>query len=213
MPLLTNQSPFVVLNNKDVDYNFMKVFGCLCYASTLTANCSKFDPRATKCVFLGYPVGVKGYQLYDISKRQLFVSRDVVFFEDVFPFHTISDDSYSSVDMIFPDHVLSCPISDSYTHDSFPSNLANEHNVADVADATEVADVADATEATDDVPLSHIVGSSSDIAANQEVSPTAMPTDLLVLEVLEHIPTAISSPENNPPAVQAPLRLSNRQHQ
>lgn len=30
----------------------------------------------------------KGYKLYDITKQQLFVSRDVLFFENLFPFHT-----------------------------------------------------------------------------------------------------------------------------
>lgn len=69
MPLLSNITHFTVLHNKDVDHTSMKFFGCLCYASTLTAQMNKFDPRATPCLFIGYPPGIKGYKLYDIKKR------------------------------------------------------------------------------------------------------------------------------------------------
>lgn len=90
--LLSNQTPFHVLFKKDADYSMVRVFGCLAYASTLTARRTKFDPKATPCVFMGYSNGVKGFRLYDIAKRIFFVSRDVLFFEDLFPFRTLKDD-------------------------------------------------------------------------------------------------------------------------
>ncbi|RVW12195.1 Retrovirus-related Pol polyprotein from transposon RE2 [Vitis vinifera] len=36
--------------------------------------------------FWGYPFGKKGWKLFDLDTKELFVSRDVKFFEDVFPF-------------------------------------------------------------------------------------------------------------------------------
>ena len=56
------------------------------------------------CVFLGYPPGVKGYRFYDVKTKQVFLSRDAVFHEEVFPFHSIT--SSDQVTDPFPDLVL-----------------------------------------------------------------------------------------------------------
>ena len=60
------------------------MFGCAAYAHTVGG---KLEPRSTRCVFLGYPEGTKGYRLWDRESPgvRIIVRRDVVFNEGVFP--------------------------------------------------------------------------------------------------------------------------------
>lgn len=71
------------------------MFGCLCFASTSTINRRKFDSRAHQCSFFGYLAGHKGYKVLDMKTRQIFISRDLVFHEQHFPFHFKKNSEYA----------------------------------------------------------------------------------------------------------------------
>ena len=83
--LLSNKTPHEVLTGKSPLYSQLKSFGCLCYASTSLKQRHKFLPWSKACVFLGYPSGYKGYKLMDLESNKVFITRNVLFHEDIFP--------------------------------------------------------------------------------------------------------------------------------
>ncbi|RLN09608.1 retrotransposon protein, putative, unclassified [Panicum miliaceum] len=58
-----------------------KVFGCTCFVRDHRPSVGKLDPRAVKCIFVGYSSSKKGYNCWCPTKRHLFVSMDVTFRE------------------------------------------------------------------------------------------------------------------------------------
>ncbi|GJT25022.1 retrovirus-related pol polyprotein from transposon TNT 1-94 [Tanacetum coccineum] len=84
---LINMSPSTTLEKKTPmdlwsrhleNYQMLRIFGCVAYSYVKQG---KLKPRAIKCIFLGYPDGVKGYRLWrlDDFKPKIITSREVVF--------------------------------------------------------------------------------------------------------------------------------------
>ncbi|KAH9699562.1 hypothetical protein KPL71_024410 [Citrus sinensis] len=74
------RTPYELWSSKPVDYSHLRIFGCPTYAHVKQG---KLELRAFKCVFLGYPAGVKSYKLWciDMKPPRAIISRDVVFNE------------------------------------------------------------------------------------------------------------------------------------
>lgn len=84
--ILQQMSPYQLLNGNLPKLDDLKVFCCLCYASTYVAGRTKFDKRARKCVYLGFQTHMKGAVVYDVHSKSVVVSRNVVFHELIFPY-------------------------------------------------------------------------------------------------------------------------------
>ncbi|GAB2269349.1 hypothetical protein Dimus_038770 [Dionaea muscipula] len=126
MGLLDWKSPYEILHGVAPSYDHLRIIGCLCYAATLGASRDKFDPRAHRCVFVGYPADHKGYKLFSLQSHKVLYSRDVRFYEDIFPFKdtssTSSSNGISPLQMISFDYenvqAPASPVSISSLHDS-----------------------------------------------------------------------------------------------
>ena len=59
-----------------------KVFGCTIFVHIPSKDRFTLDPRATKCIFLGYYPTQKDYKCYHLLSQQKFVTMDINFFED-----------------------------------------------------------------------------------------------------------------------------------
>jgi hypothetical protein len=110
--LLSQQTPFERLYGQVPSYSHLKVFGCLAYAIVVHVS-HKFAPRATRCVFLGYPVDQKAYKLYDLTTHKIFTSRDIIFHEHIFPFESPLSIPPPTVPVL-PRFISDPPLSDTF---------------------------------------------------------------------------------------------------
>lgn len=88
--------------------------------------------RANPCVFIGYPFRQKAYKVLNLVTHKIHVSRDIKFFEYIFPLHAIQSK------IIPPIHPTCCyiPVSQNYSgshHPTFsppsqPSNSQDTQN-------------------------------------------------------------------------------------
>ncbi|XP_078180398.1 uncharacterized protein LOC144574327 [Carex rostrata] len=81
------KSPFEVWQGKNGDILPLRTFGCICFVQDRRPNVGKLDPKAVKCVFVGYSVTQKGYMCWSPIEKRLFVSLDVTF-RELEPYYT-----------------------------------------------------------------------------------------------------------------------------
>jgi len=74
-------TPEMKLTGFRPDIGHLKVFRSIAYVHVLDEKRRKFDPKAKKCIFIGYAQDMKAYKCYNPNTRQVLISRDVVFDE------------------------------------------------------------------------------------------------------------------------------------
>ncbi|CAI7843539.1 unnamed protein product [Closterium sp. NIES-53] len=90
---LLETSPTLLWTGKVGDASAFRVWGSRAFVRDLSAD--KLSPRATPCVFIGFPPDAPGWQLYHPTSRRVLSSQDVTFDESVpyyrlFPYRTAS---------------------------------------------------------------------------------------------------------------------------
>ena len=84
-------SPWHKLYSVSPDLSQLKVFGCACYPHLRPYTPHKLAPRSTECIFLGYPMGTKGYLCLDSTTKHLYTSRHVIFNESRFLYSLLTN--------------------------------------------------------------------------------------------------------------------------
>ncbi|RDX90909.1 hypothetical protein CR513_27180, partial [Mucuna pruriens] len=79
-----------------------RVFGCVVFVHSHNPHHGKLDPRAVKCVFIGYLSNKKGFKSYHPLSHQLFVLMDITFHEiqSYFVCPPLQGESYLEVESV-----------------------------------------------------------------------------------------------------------------
>ena len=97
---LNNITPYECLFKKKPDLSNLRVFGCVTYTHIPNNQRKKLDEKSRKSIFVGYPEGVKGFKMYDLTSHKFIRSRDVIFREK--EFHDFDNgNSLNSEDNVF----------------------------------------------------------------------------------------------------------------
>jgi histone deacetylase 1/2 len=104
--VIDNSTPLKCLFKNDPDYSFLRVFGCACWPNLRPYNAHKLEYRSKRCAFLGYSHLHKGNKCLDISTGRVYISWDVIFDENIFPFSELHPNAgarlHSEIDLLHP---------------------------------------------------------------------------------------------------------------
>lgn len=102
------ETPYERLFHKNPSYYSLRVFVCACWPNLRPYNNRKLSFRSKQCVFLGYSPRHKGVKCLDVSTGRIYISRDVVFDESVFPFASLHPNAGALLRneiLLLPDHL------------------------------------------------------------------------------------------------------------
>ncbi|KAD7478277.1 hypothetical protein E3N88_01413 [Mikania micrantha] len=121
--------PMEKWSNKIPDYEHLRVFGSLCYAHMNQGN---LEPRAVKCIVLGYPVGVKGYRLLKLEGggHKVIVSRDVVAFKEDLMYKDVCEQQVKAGDSFEGDSGVQIEVEKDNSESSVSNQEQDEYNIA-----------------------------------------------------------------------------------
>ena len=116
--VINNETPVERLLHTKPDYKSLRVFGCACWPNLRPYNNRKLLFRSKQCVFIGYSPQHKGVKCLDVSMVCVYISRDVVFDETVFPFAHLHPNAGALLQkeiLLLPSHLTGSDNGDGFT--------------------------------------------------------------------------------------------------
>lgn len=170
-------------NNGKPNISHLKVFGCDSYAHIsqgATGILRKLDPRAAKCIFLGYSYMYRdGYIFYDIQRHKLIYRRDATFYEDqftcgrdseVFTFGAINSTESKSQNIYINKSNVNHSQSDKSNLNSQQSEYFNQYNSQRIRHSSEPSLESPVVNESNNKRHSHSNVKESNIQSTQESS-------------------------------------------
>jgi histone deacetylase 1/2 len=134
--VINSDTPVERLLHVTPNYDALRTFGCACWPNLRPYNTHKLDFRSKRCFFIGYSPLHKGVKCLDISTGQVYISRDVVFDENVFPFAALRPNAGP----LFRKEILLLPSMSSTMHEDVSQandNMSTFVPITDVLQAGE----------------------------------------------------------------------------
>jgi histone deacetylase 1/2 len=134
-------TPLEKLHGVKSDYSSLRDFGCACWPNLRPFNNKKLQFRSKRCAFIGYNNLHKGFKCLDVSTGGVYISRDVVFDESVFPFSSLHPNAGAKLQyevLLLPQHTGGTTVHEHATDAStnLPDNLQDcAENSGDTAGA------------------------------------------------------------------------------
>ncbi|KAK3005481.1 hypothetical protein RJ639_017255 [Escallonia herrerae] len=91
----------MLVRKQNVSYSYLKVFGYKAFAHVPKEQRLKLDDKAIPCIFIGYGDDEFGYKLWDLERKKIIRSRDMVFYA-----HEIATDLRSANPEVVEDVLL-----------------------------------------------------------------------------------------------------------
>ncbi|XP_019229937.1 PREDICTED: uncharacterized protein LOC109210912 [Nicotiana attenuata] len=129
LSVLSGKSSFQLMYGRAPSLQHLRVIGRLCFAKVLVGG-DKLGARAIGAVHMGYSSSQKGYKLYNLLTNSFFVSRDVKFMENIFPFQLLKEGKLQ----VFPNGVIT-PVPSNDT--TLPSTVADPPHAATTPSSTD----------------------------------------------------------------------------
>ncbi|GKA70124.1 putative RNA-directed DNA polymerase [Tanacetum coccineum] len=83
--VLNGKSSFELVYGFKLKLSHLRSFGCLCFSYVLN-NSDKFSSKSEKYVLIGFSTTKKAYKVYSLESKMIYYSRDIKFYENIFPF-------------------------------------------------------------------------------------------------------------------------------
>jgi transposase InsO family protein len=213
--VIDNKCPLERLLNTPPNYSMLKIFGCACWPHLRAYNNRKLAFRSKECVFLGYSSLHKGYKCLDIESGRIYISRDVVFDENIFPFarSAASHLAQSHSDCSSTLHKLQSDISSTdvnydHVHMSLPANIVHAENPATLSlpESQEWLQVATPAPAP---ALNATTSATRRLDESSSLATSGQPADTGTFTPTEHVPGSSASPQL--PSTEVPAGATERE--